>query len=105
MALLDIHFPSLELFRALFRKTDPDTSKEAAKTVDVRNLEKLVYDAIKAAPDGLTAEEIFQALPGIRLNSVTPRIAPLIKKGYIYDTGERRRSSSGRSQRVLKVAM
>ena len=95
----------IELYRALFRKTDPETSKEAAESVPVARLEKIVYEAIKAAPNGLTAEEIFQALPGIRLNSVTPRIAPLIKKGYIYDTGERRRSSSGRSQRVLKVAM
>ena len=88
--------------KALFRKTDPDTSKEAAESVPVQRLEKLVYEAIKAAPNGLTAEEIEKSIPGVKLNSITPRIAPLIKKGYIEDSGERRRASSGRSQRVLR---
>jgi hypothetical protein len=99
---LDAYFPSLEKFKALFRKTDPDTSKEAAESVPVQRLEKLVYEAIKAAPNGLTAEEIEKLIPGVKLNSITPRIAPLIKKGYIEDSGERRRASSGRSQRVLR---
>lgn len=94
-----------ELFKALFRKTDPETSEQAAATVPVARLEKIVYEAIKASPQGLTADEIEKALPGVKLNSISPRIAPLIKKGYIYDTGERRRASSGRSQRVLKVVM
>lgn len=93
----------LELYRALFRKTDPETSKEAAESVPVARLEKIVYEAIKASHDGLTADEIERALPGVKLNSISPRIAPLIKKGYIYDSGERRKASSGRSQRVLKV--
>lgn len=99
---LDAYFPSMEIFRALFRKTDPDTSKEAAESVPVQRLEKLVYEAIKAAPNGLTAEEIEKSIPGVKLNSITPRIAPLIKKGYIEDSGERRKASSGRSQRVLR---
>lgn len=99
---LDAYFPSMEIFRALFRKTDPNTSKEAAESVPVQRLEKLVYEAIKAAPNGLTAEEIEKSIPGVKLNSITPRIAPLIKKGYIEDSGERRRASSGRSQRVLR---
>jgi hypothetical protein len=95
----------IELYRALFRKTDPETSKEAAESVPVRKLEKLVLEAIQAHPEGVTADELEKVLPGVKLNSITPRIAPLIKKGYIYDTGERRRASSGRSQRVLKVVM
>lgn len=92
----------IELYRALFRKTDPETSKEAAESVPVKRLEKLVYEAIKASPNGMTADELEQALPGVKLNSITPRIAPLIKKGYIEDSGERRRASSGRFQRVLR---
>jgi hypothetical protein len=95
----------IELYRALFRKTDPETSKQAAESVPVERLEKLVYEAIKSRPDGVIADDLEKILPGVKLNSITPRIAPLIKKGYIYDTGERRRASSGRSQRVLKVAM
>jgi hypothetical protein len=95
----------MEKFRALFRRTDPDTSKEAAESVPVARLENIVYEAIKAAPNGMTADELERSLPGVKLNSISPRIAPLIKKGYIYDTGERRKASSGRSQRVLKVVM
>jgi hypothetical protein len=95
----------IELYRALFRKTDPETSKEAAESVPVARLEKIVYEAIKASPNGLTTDEIEKSLPGVKLNSISPRIAPLIKKGYIYDSGERRKASSGRSQRVLKVVM
>jgi len=95
----------IELYRALFRKTDPETSKQAAESVPVERLERMVYEAIKSLPDGAIADDLEKILPGVKLNSITPRIAPLIKKGYIYDTGERRRASSGRSQRVLKVAM
>lgn len=94
----------IELYRALFRKTDPETSKEAAESVPVARLEKIVYEAIKAAPEGLISEQI-ENRTGLRSGSVTPRIAPLIRKGYIYDTGEKRTASSGRAQRVLKVAM
>ena len=94
----------IELYRALFRKTDPDTSFEAAATVPVERMEKIVYEAIKGAPDGLTSEQI-EKVTGLRSGSVTPRIAPLIRKGYIEATGERRKASSGRSQRVLKVVM
>lgn len=95
----------IELYRALFRKTDPETSKQAAESVPVERLERMVYEAIKTLPDGAIADDLEKILPGVKLNSITPRIAPLIKKGYIYDTGERRRASSGRSQRVLKVVM
>ena len=39
----------------------------------------------------------------LRSHSITPRFAPLIRKGFIFDTGERRMASSGRSQRVVKA--
>jgi hypothetical protein len=39
----------------------------------------------------------------MRWDSVTPRFAPLIRKGKVIDTGERRKGNSGRSQRVLKA--
>ena len=78
----------IELYRALFRKTDPDTSFEAAASVPVMRLEKLVYNAIKQSANGMTTDEI-EKWTGIRAGSITPRIAPLIRKGYIVDTGER----------------
>jgi hypothetical protein len=41
--------------------------------------------------------------PNHGVQTISPRFAPLMRKGFIYDTGERRKASSGRSQRVMKV--
>ena len=90
----------LNFFKALARKTDPETSKQAASTVPVSKLENVVYEAIKASPRGLTTDEI-EVITGLRPGSITPRIAPLIRKGYIKDSGERRTARSGKAQRVL----
>ena len=84
-----------------FRKTDPDTSKTAAKTV-VSNMELVVLEAIKAFPDGCIADDVVAHLQ-MRWDTVTPRFAPLLRKNLIIDTGERRKGASGRSQRVLKA--
>ena len=88
--------------KALARLTDPDTSHAAAKTVDPTALEQLVYKTISEFPAGCIADDVVRKTM-LRWDTVTPRFAPLIKKGFIYDTGERRRAASGRSQRVLKV--
>lgn len=85
----------------LARSTDPDTSHESAASVDANRLEMIVLEEFKGAKKGLTAEELSRRLPGLPLNSITPRIAPLVRKGYLIPTG-RRKVSSGRSQRVLE---
>ena len=84
-----------------FRKTDPDTSKKAAKTV-TSNMETVVLEAIKAFPDGCIADDVVSHT-GMRWDTVTPRFAPLLRKKLIEDTGERRKGASGRSQRVLRA--
>lgn len=84
-----------------YRHTDPETSKEAAK-FDVTKLEGEVYAVLRDRPS--TAEEIAQAL-GKALPTITPRFAPLIRKGLIYDTGERRPGASGRSRIVYAAAV
>ena len=88
-------------WRGLARHTDPDTSHESAASVDANRLEMIVLEEFKGAKKGLTAEELSRRLPGLPLNSITPRIAPLVRKGYLIPTG-RRKVSSGRSQRVLE---
>jgi len=88
---------------ALARATDPDTSHLAAKSVDATQMEKIVLEAIAQFPEGCTADELERELPGFRWNTITPRFAPLLRKGRIVDTGERRKGVSGRSQRVLKA--
>ena len=87
------------------RNTDPQTSKEAAQSVDVTNLEQIVLDVIKSYPKGCITEQIELDLPDVRISSISPRIRPLINKGLIIDTGEKRPSSSGRNQRVLKAVV
>lgn len=87
----------------LARTRDPDTSHEAAETLDTAAMERLVYETIARFPNGCIADEVERLLPHVRSHSITPRFAPLLRKGFITDTGERRRASSGRNQRVVRV--
>jgi inorganic pyrophosphatase/exopolyphosphatase len=89
--------------KQMARTQDPDTSKEAAETVQSAQLEQLVYEVIKEFPNGCTSEEVERALYQYRSHSITPRFAPLLRKGLIVDTGFRKKSASGRSQRVVRA--
>ena len=84
---LKAYFP--DDLMAFARKTDPQTSKEAAKTVDVNKMEQLVLDVIKSFPNGCISQEVESALAQYRASSITPRYRPLMKKGLIVDTGFR----------------
>ena len=83
------------------RKDDPDTSKEAANQ-DVSKLEARVYELLRFKP--LTTEELAFSL-NKSLQSITPRIAPLRRKGMIYDSGQRKRGESGRGRIVWAAAI
>jgi hypothetical protein len=89
--------------KKLVRTNDPDTSHAAANSVDTSQLESMVYEVISKYPDGCIADDVERELANLRSHSITPRFAPLMRKGFIFDTGERRMASSGRSQRVVKV--
>ena len=89
--------------KKLVRTNDPDTSHAAADSVDTSQLESMVYEVISKYPDGCIADDVERELAHLRSHSITPRFAPLMRKGFIVDTGERRIASSGRSQRVVKV--
>ncbi len=89
--------------KKLVRTDDPDTSHAAANSVDTSQLESMVYEVISKYPDGCIADDVERELAHLRSHSITPRFAPLMRKGFIFDTGERRMASSGRSQRVVKV--
>jgi hypothetical protein len=89
--------------KEMVRNTDPDTSHQAASSVDASKLEALVYEVIAKHPNGCIADDVEAELVYLRSHSITPRFAPLMRKGFIYDTGERRRASSGRPQRVMKA--
>ena len=89
--------------KMMVRTTDPDTSMDAAEKVDSTKLEQLVYEAIAKHPNGCTSEEVMVHFPNHGVQTISPRFAPLIRKGFIEDTGERRKSSTGRSQRVMRA--
>jgi hypothetical protein len=87
----------------MVRNTDPDTSVSAANSVDSTQLEAMVYEVIAKYPNGCTSDEVMRHFPHHGVQTISPRFAPLIRKGFIADTGERRKAASGRSQRVMKV--
>ena len=91
--------------KEMARTEDADTSHQAAEKIDSTKLEQMVYEVIAKHPNGCTSDEIMKYFPGHGVQTISPRYAPLLRKGYIYDTGERKQGSSGRSQRVMKILL
>ena len=94
-------FADLPMFsRACARKTDPVTSHEAAEAItpSLNKIEQGIYDALCSfLPGGATSDEIVEA-SGIQYRTVTPRLKPMCKKGFVVDSGEHKRGDSGRRQ-------
>lgn len=84
------------------RHTDPDTSHAAAASMRATETEAAVLAALKKCPNGATASELVALMHGA-WNSVTPRLAPLTRKGLIKDSGERRKGPTNRRQIVWKA--
>jgi predicted ArsR family transcriptional regulator len=83
------------------RRTDPDTSKQAAGKVNTTALEAAVFGALKAhGPQ--TINEVADVLR-LSLVTVSPRFAPLRDKGLIKDSGVRRLGEAGRSRIVWEI--
>ena len=82
---------TLDPFTALARHTDPGTSHDAAARMayGVATLETMVVQCLRAAPSGLTTDEI-ATHTGVRLVSVSPRMKPLELRGLVVRTAERR---------------
>lgn len=78
------------------RATDPDTARDAARTVDATAKERQVLDALRLCPAGATTHHLAQ-MTGLRLESVAPRMAPLVRAGRVRDSGERRQTTPGHS--------
>jgi len=88
----------------LHRTNDPDTSRDAAYSVDTTKLEALVFNTIKRfSRGGCIQDDVLKKLPGYPYSSVTARFRALLDKSLIEDTGDRRPGRSGRMQRVLRV--
>jgi DNA-binding MarR family transcriptional regulator len=87
---------------ALARRTDPDTSHEAAASVKVQKVEARVLRAM-AEMDGVGTWDLISDRSGLRPGTVSPRFAPLRGKGLIVESGSLRPGSSGRSQTLWRL--
>lgn len=97
-----------DLFKAFARRTDPETSHAAARSVEseATRLEGIVYEAVRRRGDyGLTWDEAEPAT-GLPAPSISPRWKPLRNKGLIKaktdESGNavKRPGKSGRGQIV-----
>lgn len=91
--------------RKLVRRHDPDTSHEAAQSVDSTRWESRVYKAICAfGRDGAIQDEILTEIAGtyghVPYSTVTARFKSLEEKGLIVYTQQKRKGLSGRHSRV-----
>jgi hypothetical protein len=86
----------------LHRKDSPETSVDAAHSVDTKKLENMVYEAIKGFPDGCISDQILEMYPDYPYSSITARYRSLLDKGYIEIIGTRV-GRSGKKQRIMKA--
>jgi hypothetical protein len=93
-------FDNPEVGRA--RHSDPPTAKAAARTISVERLEKRIVELLREYPTGFTTHELSEEL-GIPLVSISPRMAPLKRKTLVQDSGDTRRTGTGRASIVWKA--
>lgn len=80
------------------RRTDPETSHEAAATVDTSELEALVLDTLRRHPNGLTSHRVAE-ITGESLVTISPRMKPLETKGLVRRAGKSGRRTIWRAVR------
>jgi hypothetical protein len=89
----------------LHRSEGPDTSIDAAYSIDPTRLEKMVYQVIFGfGKGGCISDEVRAKLPHLSYSSVTARYRKLLDRRNIMDTGLRRPGNSGRGQRVMRAS-
>lgn len=89
----------------LARSNDPDTSQEAAvAAAQSKPLRAIMLRLLVHFAGGLewTSEEV-SLRAGLEPEKCSKRTSDLIRLGYLEPTGETRRGSTGRRQRILKA--
>jgi hypothetical protein len=96
---------------ALARNTDPDTSHEAAEKLDTTALEAKVYRVLRlyGPPRGkpMCVVEIWHHLPELSVDTISPRMCQMVKKGFIILLGKEPRGNRHNrivSQQVYAIA-
>jgi hypothetical protein len=82
--------------RGAARRSDPDTSKAAAKSTNASRLEGIVLKYLRSIkPFGATSREISEKVH-IDFVSICPRLRPMERKGLVKDSGRRADNPSGK---------
>lgn len=89
----------------LHRTEGPETSVEAAYSVDTTVLEKLVYNAIRSfGPVGCIADDLLTRFERSHsYSSITARPSALERKGLIIRGPDKRKGRSNRQQFVMRA--
>ena len=90
-------------WKKLVRSDSPETSVEAAQSLDSTKLEELVYKTISSFENGCIQDEVLDSLNHLPYSSVTARFAALKRKGLISVDNGKRKGKSGKNQSVMKV--
>lgn len=77
---------------AYARRSDPETSHEAAGRIDAKSIEQRIVSYLADHQDGGTTNELAGWL-GLPLVSVSPRMKPLEEKGRVKRSVRRRNRS------------
>jgi len=84
----------------LYRRDGPETSAEAAESIDATRLESIVLELVaKHGAGGATQDDILSLLTSLAYSSVTARFAALKRKGLTEVVGKRA-GKSGRDQSI-----
>lgn len=89
----------------LVRSNDPDTSHDAADSIDPNRLEMLVLDTIAGfGATGCISDQVRECLPDLSYSSVTARFKALKEKQLMITDHRVRPGQSGRRQHVRWAA-
>lgn len=91
--------------RFLYRTDAPETSKAAARSIDVTKLETMVHNEIKKYTRGRIADELLARFSTFPYSSITARFSGLERQKMIYYMGDTRPGKSGRQQRVMRATI
>lgn len=87
--------------RRYARRTDPDTAHEAAAAVNVTDSEERVLTSLRVRGPSTSYE--VAAHYGRPVEQVSPAFRPLVRKGLIRDSGERKLADTGRRRIVWEL--
>ena len=93
--LFDAAAEELTANEGRYRRTDPSTSKAAARTVKAGSARARVLAALCDAPDGMNGWELSVCCGISRVHAATTRCEELERLGFAYRTGATRPTDTG----------